>query len=106
MDEIKYAVNDYLASTDADVPMEAIEFFLENAIDTVKAKRSYPSTYTNEMITKDLEQYRGMIRRNVLKNCLKIGAEYQTGHTENNTSRQWEADASDFYGIIPISRLI
>lgn len=75
-----------------------------SAIKEVKIARKYPDYYTEEQIAKDLYGFYSNIRNIALFDYNKIGAEFETNHSENSVSRTWEKRNSLFCGVIPISK--
>lgn len=81
--------------------ISALNVKVKNAIREVKRARNYPSHYTNEMISNDMENYYSNIKDIALYDYNQIGAEGQTSHSENGTSRTWKDRKECFNGIIP-----
>lgn len=81
--------------------ISALNIKVKNAIREVKRARNYPSYYTDEMISKDIENYYSNIKEIALYDYNQIGAEGQTSHSENGTSRAWKDRKECFNGIIP-----
>ena len=75
-----------------------------NAIREVKIARKYPDYYTEEQIANDLYSLYSNIRNIALFDYNKIGAEFETTHSENSVSRTWESRNNLFCGVIPISK--
>ena len=63
---------------------------VKNAVWEVKNRRSYPSHFTEEGIQKDLATLYSNIRGLALYDYNQIGAEGQSAHSENGTSRKWK----------------
>ena len=60
------------------------------AIRDVKLKRNYKATsYTEKQIEEDLYDYYSVIKKVALYDYNQIGAEFQSSHNENSTSRTW-----------------
>ena len=76
-----------------------------NAIREVRQERRYPSYYTDERIKKDLYSYYSTIRKIALYDYNLVGAEGQSAHSENGTSRTYFERAKQFVGVIPIARV-
>lgn len=81
--------------------ISALNIKVKNAIREVKRARNYPSHYTDEMISNDLENYYSNIKDIALYDYNQIGAEGETAHSENGTSRTWKDRKECFNGIIP-----
>lgn len=76
-----------------------------NAIREVKNARRYPIYYSDEIITKDLNNYYMNIRNIALYDFAQIGAPFEESHSENSVSRSWMERAKLFNGIIPIVKI-
>lgn len=76
-----------------------------NAIREVKAARNYPVQYTALQIERDLYRYYSQIRNLALYDYNQVGAEFETSHGENSTSRSWTERKNMFNGILPLSRI-
>ena len=84
-------------SFDADI----LSVKVKNAIKDVALRRNYGATsYSNEMIKSDLENYYSIIRSIALFDYNQIGAEGQESHSENSVSRTWVSRESLFNGVI------
>lgn len=77
---------------------------VQNALIEVKAKRGYPSYYSNAQIENDMYNYYSNIRNIAQYDYNKIGAEGEQSHAENSTSRNYVDRNSFFAGIIKLSR--
>lgn len=86
--------------------ISALNIKVKNAIREVKRARNYPNHYTQEMINKDLENYYSNIKEIALYDYNQIGAEGETSHSENGTSRTWKDRKECFNGIYPFIRTI
>lgn len=84
---------------------EILEVKVVNAIKEVKKARRYPSSYTEEQIERDLNNYYSNIRSIALYDYNQIGVEGQESHNEGGVNRVWVARRTLFNGILPISRL-
>lgn len=63
---------------------------VKNAVLEVRNRRSYPSHFTEADIQKDLAMLYPNIRGLALYDYNQIGAEGQSAHSENGTSRNWK----------------
>lgn len=63
---------------------------VKNAVLEVKNRRSYPSHFTEADIQKDLAMLYPNIRGLALYDYNQIGAEGQSSHSANGTSRNWK----------------
>ncbi|CUO99594.1 Uncharacterised protein [[Eubacterium] contortum] len=63
---------------------------VKNAINEIINRRSYPSHFTNDDIERDLKKLYSNIHDLALYDYNQIGAEGQTSHSSNGTSRTWK----------------
>lgn len=63
---------------------------VRNAYREVKRARNYQSGHTQEFIDRDMENFYSNIRELALYDFNQVGAEGQTSHSENGTSRVWK----------------
>lgn len=82
-----------------------LEAKIASAIREVKIARKYPSSYTDDMIEKDLYNYYSNIRNIALYDYNKIGAEGETAHNENGVSRSYVDREKLFAGVIPLAKI-
>lgn len=76
-----------------------------NAIREVKRARKYPSYYTDERIKKDLYEYYSAIRAVAQYDYNLVGAEGETSHSENGTSRSYVKRQELFADVLPLAKL-
>lgn len=79
---------------------------VRSAIRAMKSARKYqnnPEFYTEEKIEKDLYNYFEKIQGLTLDRYNRIGADGESSHSENGTSRTYEDEKRWFSGVIPIS---
>lgn len=81
--------------------ISALNIKIKNAIREVKRARNYPSHYTDEMISKDMEKYYSNIKDIALYDYNQMGAEGQISHSENGIGRTWKDRKECFNGVIP-----
>lgn len=79
---------------------------VKNAVREIRRDRDYPTAYTDEMIASDLEIYYSNIRELALYDFNQAGAEGQTSHSENGTSRVWKSRLECKAGIVAIGRAV
>ena len=72
---------------------------IKNAVREVRGKRNYPEHFTDAQITKDLEKHYSNIRELALYDFNQFGAEGQTSHNENGTSRTWKSRNDCLIGV-------
>lgn len=73
-------------------------------IEKYKDLRNYPSSFSNEKIEKDIEKHISTISMAVVDLKMKEGAEGETSHSENSTSRTYEnayISSSIFKDVLP-----
>lgn len=76
---------------------EILESKIKNAIRDVMMRRNYIATsYTDEQIARDLQNYYSVIKSVALYDYNQIGAEGQKSHMENSISRSW-VDRDDLF---------
>lgn len=108
-------MNDIEASVIADLTIELkneVDFDAQilavkvrNAIREVKAAKNYPSTYSEEKINADMQNYYTNIRAIALYDYTKIGAEGQTQYSADGESIHYLDRDKLFTGVYPIARL-
>ena len=79
---------------------------VRSAIRAMKNARKYqnnPEFYTEDRIEKDLYNYFEKIQGLALDRYNRIGADGESSHSENGTSRTYEDEKRWFSGVIPIS---
>ena len=83
-----------------------IEQLIKQATEDVKAKRNYPNSYTEEMITEDLKQFEGVIVNLVVYDHSQAGEEFMASFGENGVSRTWRDRDSLFVGVFPFVKML
>ena len=83
-----------------------IEQLIKQATEDVKAKRNYPDSYTEEMITEDLKQFEGVIVNLVVYDHSQAGEEFMASFGENGVSRTWKDRDSLFVGVFPFVKML
>ena len=77
-----------------------VDFVMEKHRDL----RNYPSSFSDEKIEKDIEKHISTIAMAVVDLKMKEGAEGETSHSENSTSRTYEnayISSSIFKDVLP-----
>lgn len=94
---------DYL-NDDSESP-EILTLSVKRAIRSFKKKRNYPSSYTDEKITKDMELCYDCIFDLALYFLTKQGAEFQSSHSESSVNRNWESETEIYinHGVFPFA---
>ena len=83
-----------------------IEQLIKQATEDVKAKRNYPDSYTEEMITEDLKQFEGVIVNLVVYDHSQAGEEFMASFGENGVSRTWKDRDNLFVGVFPFVKML
>ena len=83
-----------------------IEQLIKQATEDVKAKRNYPDSYTEEMITEDLKQFEGVIVNLVVYDHSQAGEAFMASYGENGVSRTWKDRDSLFVGVFPFVKML
>lgn len=73
---------------------------IRNAYREVKRTRNYQSSHTEEFIGRDMENFYSNIRELALYDFNQVGAEGQTSHSENGTSRIWKDRKECLNGVV------
>lgn len=72
---------------------------IRNAYREVKRTRNYQSSHMQEFIDRDMEGFYSNIRELALYDFNQVGAEGQTSHSENGTSRVWKERRECLNGV-------
>jgi hypothetical protein len=83
-----------------------IEQLIAQATEDVKAIRKYPDSYTEEMITEDMEQFTGVIINLTVYDHSQAGEAYMASYSENGVSRSWKERDKLFVGVFPIANVL
>lgn len=83
-----------------------IEQLIKQATEDVKARRNYPDSYTDEMITEDLKKFEGVIVNLVVYDHSQAGEEFMASFGENGVSRTWKDRDSLFIGVFPFVKML
>ena len=78
---------------------------VKKAIEDVIRARKYPVYYSDEQKMNDLQSYYSNIQDIAIYDYNHIGAEFQTSHSENSITRNWQEREKLFSGIVPIAVL-
>lgn len=78
---------------------------IKSAIREVKGKRRYPSSYTESMISADMDRYYSNIRNVALYDYNTIGSEGESQHSEDSIQRTMVDRNTLFSGIVPLAVL-
>lgn len=74
---------------------------IKGAYREIKGKRNYQKHHTEEFINSDMEKMYSLIKCLALYDWNQIGAEGETAHSENGTSRTWRSRDEILMKVIP-----
>ena len=107
---VKDIVCELTAELKSDTGFDAIvlENKVKDAYRAVKSKRCYQySSYTDDQIEQDMyDNHYSYVKNLALYNYNKIGAEFQTSHSENGISRVWKSEDDVLKGVIPFVKIL
>lgn len=83
-----------------------IEQLIKQAVEDVKAKRNYPDSYTDEMITEDLKKFESVIVNLAVYDHSQAGENYMSALSEGGVSRTWKDRNSLFVGVFPFVNIV
>ena len=83
-----------------------IEQLIKQATEDVKAKRCYPDSYTDEMITEDLKKFESVIVNLAVYDHSQAGEAFMASYNENGVNRTWKNRDSLFVGVFPFAKVI
>lgn len=106
--ELLQDIKDYLGNDYDEEQESTLLFCIKRAIKSFKNKRNYPDQYTEAIIDKDINRFYMCIFDLTLYWINKQGIEFQTGHSENGTTRSWNSESEIFslHDVIPIAKII
>ena len=93
----------YLKKTDKAFDEELLSSIVDGVFLDAKQIRRYPSTYTEEMIERDMESGMGVFRNVTISRYNMIGVENETYHTEGEVSRHFVSAGKEWSGWNPIA---
>ena len=93
----------YLKKTDKAFDEELLSSIVDGVFLDAKQIRRYPSTYTEEMIERDMESGLGIFRNVTLTRYNMIGVENESSHTEGEVSRKFNDSGKEWSGWNPIA---
>lgn len=94
------------ATGDNDLLPSVLLSKIKNACREVKKARNYPAYYSNDAIAKDMENYMSNVKELALYDYNQIGADGETQHEENGTSRSWKDRKDCFNGVYPFAMIL
>ena len=83
-----------------------IEQLIKQATEDVKAKRNYPDSYTDEMITEDLKKFESVIVNLAVYDKSQAGENYMSTLSEGGVSRTWKDRDKLFVGVFPFVKVL
>lgn len=83
-----------------------IEQLIKQATEDVKAKRNYPDSYTDEMITEDLKRFEGVIVNLAVYDHSQAGQNFMSAVSEGGVNRTWRGRDSLFVGVFPFAKVL
>lgn len=83
-----------------------IEQLIKQATEDVKAKRCYPDSYTDEMITEDLKKFENVIVNLAVYDHSQAGEAFMASYNENGVNRTWRDRDSLFVGVFPFAKVL
>ena len=83
-----------------------IEQLIKQATEDVKAKRCYPDSYTDEMITEDLKKFESVIVNLAVYDHSQAGEAFMASYNENGVNRTWRDRDSLFAGVFPFAKVL
>lgn len=83
-----------------------IEQLIKQAVEDVKAKRNYPDSYTDEMITEDLKKFESVIVNLAVYDHSQAGENYMSALSEGGVSRTWKDRDKLFVGVFPFVKVL
>lgn len=79
---------------------------IKGAYREIKFRRNYQEHHTQEFIDSDMERMYPVIKYLALYDLNLTGAEGQTGHGENGTSRIWRSRDEILARVIPFAQVL
>lgn len=83
-----------------------IEQLIKQATEDVKARRNYPDSYTDEMITEDLKKFESVIVNLAVYDHSQAGETFMASYNENGVNRAWRDRGSLFVGVFPFAKVL
>ena len=93
----------YLKKTDKAFDEELLSSIVDGVMLDAKQIRRYPSTYTEEMIERDMETGLGVFRNVTITRYNLIGVENESSHTEGEVSRRFIDSGKEWTGWNPLA---
>jgi hypothetical protein len=90
---------------DSKVDNPVIEQLIKQATEEVKARRNYPDSYTDEMITEDLKKFESVIVNLAVYDHSQAGEAFMASYNENGINRTWR-DRDSLFVVLVTSAII
>lgn len=97
--------SELLIKEDDSDSLKQLQLKIKNAIREVKRARNYPKSYADDVIAEDLNCYYSNIHDLALYDYNQIGAEGQSSHSENGTSRNWKSRSDCLIGVVSMCKV-
>lgn len=83
-----------------------IEQLISQVTREVKARRSYPASWIDEKIEKDMEKYESVIVDATVYDYQLSGADYATSYSESGVSKTCVDRGTLFYTVFPLVHVL
>ena len=102
IEQIQTNAQEYLHQIPEMLDFFVSELIVNYAIETFVSIRNYPKSFDDEKKLDDLKKHKNKITMAVIEIALKSGAEGESQHSENGTSRTYENGgfARSIYGDV------
>lgn len=105
-DELTEDISVYFS--DDNMPEKLIELAIKRAKRSFAKKRNYPSSYSDSKKLADMWNCYDCVYDLAIYFLVKQGAEFQSSHSENSVSRNWNTEADIFadHGVFPFANAL
>ena len=103
-DSIREKVTEYFNDIPELKGQEPSKLLIDFVIEKYKQQRNFPSNFTENQIEDDIQRHISTIAMAVVDLKMKEGAEGESSHSENSTSRSYEnayISSSIFNDVLP-----
>jgi len=107
LEQLKIRLRQFSTDTDGGIvfnqPEEnpILEQLIREAIQDVRTTRKYPSSWTEDQIEEDLENYKQVVIKLAMYDYVKEGADFETQNNENGETRTYVKRESLLADVIP-----
>lgn len=107
-EEILNDIKQYLGDEYNENSEKAMLVCAQRAINSFKNKRRYPSNYTEEIISKDMENQKSCLFDICLYWAMKQGVEFQKSNSESGSSQSWDSEESIYalHNVVSIATIV